>query len=120
MFRTPERDVHVHLWVAGSSEVTRHLAFRDRLRASAADRRAYSDLKRRLAEREWHEPPVAVEPGHEAVGRVRVGGVILSAPRVVGNQAQVAGKAEREWERSGKADPREGYAEPGAATGAGR
>ena len=53
MFRTPERDVHVHLWVAGSEDVTRHLAFRDRLRASEADRQAYSDLKHRLAEREW-------------------------------------------------------------------
>ena len=33
MFRTPERDVHVHLWVTGSEDVTRHLEFRDRLRA---------------------------------------------------------------------------------------
>jgi GrpB-like predicted nucleotidyltransferase (UPF0157 family) len=55
MFRTPERDVHVHLWVAGSPDVTRHLAFRDRLRASKADRRAYSELKHRLAEREWDD-----------------------------------------------------------------
>ena len=53
MFRTPERDVHVHLWVAGTDDVTRHLEFRDRLRASEADRRAYSELKHRLAEREW-------------------------------------------------------------------
>jgi len=53
MFRTPERGVHVHLWVTGSEDVTRHLEFRDRLRASEADRRAYSDLKHRLAEREW-------------------------------------------------------------------
>ena len=43
MFRTPERDVHVHLWVTGSDDVTRHLEFRDRLRASEADRRAYSE-----------------------------------------------------------------------------
>jgi GrpB-like predicted nucleotidyltransferase (UPF0157 family) len=53
MFRTPERDVHVHLWVAGTADVTRHLEFRDRLRASEADRRAYSDLKHELARREW-------------------------------------------------------------------
>ena len=55
MFRTPERDVHVHLWVAGTDEITRHLEFRDRLRASEADRRAYSELKHRLAEREWDD-----------------------------------------------------------------
>ena len=48
MFRTPERDVHVHLWVAGSDDVTRHVEFRDRLRASEADRRAYGELKHRL------------------------------------------------------------------------
>jgi GrpB-like predicted nucleotidyltransferase (UPF0157 family) len=55
MFRTPERDVHVHLWVAGSPDVTRHLEFRDRLRSSDADRDAYARLKRRLAEREWDD-----------------------------------------------------------------
>ncbi len=53
MFRTPERDVHVHLWVAGTEDVTRHLEFRDRLRASEADRRAYAALKHELAAREW-------------------------------------------------------------------
>ena len=55
MFRTPARDVHVHLWVAGSEDVTRHVAFRDRLRASEPDRRAYSELKHGLAEREWDD-----------------------------------------------------------------
>jgi GrpB-like predicted nucleotidyltransferase (UPF0157 family) len=55
MFRTPERDVHVHLWVAGTEDVARHLEFRDRLRASETDRRAYSELKHRLAEREWDD-----------------------------------------------------------------
>jgi len=56
MFRTPERDVHVHLWVAGTPDVTDHVAFRDRLRASEADRRVYSELKHRLAaEREWDD-----------------------------------------------------------------
>jgi GrpB-like predicted nucleotidyltransferase (UPF0157 family) len=55
MFRTPERDVHVHLWVAGTEDVSRHLDFRDRLRASEPDRRAYAALKHRLAEREWDD-----------------------------------------------------------------
>jgi GrpB-like predicted nucleotidyltransferase (UPF0157 family) len=56
LFRTPERDVHVHLWVAGTPDVTDHIAFRDRLRASEADRRAYGELKHRLAaEREWDD-----------------------------------------------------------------
>jgi GrpB-like predicted nucleotidyltransferase (UPF0157 family) len=53
MFRTPERDVHVHLWRDSDPEVNRYLRFRDRLRDSAHDRRAYEQLKRQLAEREW-------------------------------------------------------------------
>lgn len=53
MFRTPERDVHVHIWSASDPEVARHLAFRDQLRRSAADREVYVALKRELAARDW-------------------------------------------------------------------
>jgi GrpB-like predicted nucleotidyltransferase (UPF0157 family) len=53
MLRTPALDVHVHVWRDGSADVQRHLAFRDRLRASAEDRAAYERLKRALAQREW-------------------------------------------------------------------
>jgi GrpB-like predicted nucleotidyltransferase (UPF0157 family) len=53
MFRTPERDVHTHVWRESDPEVERCLRFRDRLRKSAEDRRAYEQLKRALAEREW-------------------------------------------------------------------
>jgi GrpB-like predicted nucleotidyltransferase (UPF0157 family) len=53
MFRTPERDVHVHVWGHSDLAVTRHLMFRDRLRRSPADRDAYERLKRERAAREW-------------------------------------------------------------------
>jgi GrpB-like predicted nucleotidyltransferase (UPF0157 family) len=55
MFRTPARDVHVHVWRDGDPEVGRHLAFRDQLRRSAEDRVAYERLKRDLAGREWND-----------------------------------------------------------------
>jgi len=55
MFRTAERDVHVHVWPAASPEVRRHLVFRDRLRASEDDRRRYERRKRELAGREWED-----------------------------------------------------------------
>jgi len=55
MFRTPARDVHVHVWRDDDPEVRRHLRFRDRLRSSAADRVAYEELKRELARREWND-----------------------------------------------------------------
>jgi GrpB-like predicted nucleotidyltransferase (UPF0157 family) len=53
MFRTPARDVHVHIRAAGDVEVQRLLRFRERLRADARDRAAYEQLKRELAAREW-------------------------------------------------------------------
>lgn len=49
MFRTPERDVHIHIWPAGSDDEERHLVFRDRLRSNARDRREYEQTKRDLA-----------------------------------------------------------------------
>ena len=53
MFRTPELDVHVHVWPSGSPSIAAHLAFRDRLRESGDDRAAYEALKRELATRDW-------------------------------------------------------------------
>ena len=53
MFRTPELDVHVHVWPAGAPNIESDLAFRDRLRASPEDRAAYEALKRELATRDW-------------------------------------------------------------------
>jgi GrpB-like predicted nucleotidyltransferase (UPF0157 family)/predicted N-acetyltransferase YhbS len=55
MFRTPERDVHVHIWSERSTGLARHLAFRDRLRASPEDRAEYELLKRSLAPRKWSD-----------------------------------------------------------------
>jgi len=49
MLRTPERDVHLHTWRAGSEDERRQLVFRDHLRSHPADREAYEVLKRSLA-----------------------------------------------------------------------
>lgn len=53
MFRTPDKDVHVHLYSAGCPEIERYLTFRDRLRQSADDRNRYERTKRSLAMNEW-------------------------------------------------------------------
>ena len=53
MFRTPELDVHVHIFSQGCVEFTRHLAFRDRLRACREDRLLYESVKRKLAREDW-------------------------------------------------------------------
>ena len=52
MLRTPERDVHVHLW-SDPAETERHLLFRDWLRVDADDRDRYAAVKRALAEQAW-------------------------------------------------------------------
>lgn len=53
MLRTPGKDVHVHVFSAGSPQIERHLVFRDRLRCSADDRKLYEQTKRRLAAQSW-------------------------------------------------------------------
>lgn len=53
MVRTPELDVHVHIWPDVAPAVTRYLAFRNRLRSSIADRDLYATTKRRLAQQDW-------------------------------------------------------------------
>jgi GrpB-like predicted nucleotidyltransferase (UPF0157 family) len=53
MLRTPEHDVHVHIYSVGCPEIQRNLIFRDRLRQSVADRRRYEQTKRELAAQDW-------------------------------------------------------------------
>jgi len=53
LVRTPLLDVHAHVLAEGSAAARDHLLFRDRLRADAADRARYAEVKRELARREW-------------------------------------------------------------------
>lgn len=52
MFKTAERDAHVHLW-ADPADAQRHLVFRDWLRSHPDDRALYEHVKRELSKREW-------------------------------------------------------------------
>jgi GrpB-like predicted nucleotidyltransferase (UPF0157 family) len=53
MFRTPEKDVHLHVYSAGSPEIDRYLLLRDRLRENGEERNLYVRTKRELARRDW-------------------------------------------------------------------
>lgn len=53
MLRTPDLDVHVHVWPKDAAAVKATLAFRDRLRADVADRDLYAGTKQALARRDW-------------------------------------------------------------------
>jgi GrpB-like predicted nucleotidyltransferase (UPF0157 family) len=53
MFRTPAKDVHVHVFSPGSQEIERYLLLRERLRRNDEDRQLYARTKRDLASRDW-------------------------------------------------------------------
>jgi GrpB-like predicted nucleotidyltransferase (UPF0157 family) len=53
MFRGSDPTVNLHVFSRGCEEVERMTAFRDHLRADAADRDLYERTKRDLAGRNW-------------------------------------------------------------------
>lgn len=53
MLRTPEKDVHLHVFSAGSPEIDRYLIFRNHLREHCGGRALYEETKRRLASQDW-------------------------------------------------------------------
>jgi GrpB-like predicted nucleotidyltransferase (UPF0157 family) len=53
MLRTPEKDVHIHIYSVGCREIERNIAFRDRLRQNAEARKRYEQIKRELAKKDW-------------------------------------------------------------------
>lgn len=70
MFRTPELDVHVHLFSSGCVEVARHLAFREHLRSHAEDRLRYEALKRKLAQEDWPDMNAYAQAKSEVVEEI--------------------------------------------------
>ena len=51
MFRTPARDVHVHIYAEGSQEIVDYLDLRDWLCGDAEGRERYQAVKRALSTR---------------------------------------------------------------------
>ena len=76
MYRTPDQDVHVHVFTEGSAAAHIRLLFRDWLRHDAGDRRLYEDTKRELARRDWD----ATNDYSEAKGTV-VAAILVRAQR---------------------------------------
>jgi GrpB-like predicted nucleotidyltransferase (UPF0157 family) len=80
MLRTVARDVHVHVYPAGSPEIERQLRFRDQLRRSEADRHAYAGTKRELASRPWRSMQ------HYAEAKTAVIERIMAEPAAAGTR----------------------------------
>lgn len=53
VFKDSNPDTNLHVFSRGSRQAARHLAFRDRLLASDADRDRYAAVKQELATRSW-------------------------------------------------------------------
>ena len=53
LLKGPDADINLHTFSEGSSEITRMLAFRDRLRTDDDERERYLRAKRELAARHW-------------------------------------------------------------------
>lgn len=70
MFRTPELDVHIHVFSPGSLEVKRHLIFRNRLRLNAEDRHAYALVKQKLASQAWEDMNAYAQAKSEIVASI--------------------------------------------------
>jgi GrpB-like predicted nucleotidyltransferase (UPF0157 family) len=75
MFRTPARDVHIHVCPPGDPAIPDYLDLRDWLRTDASDRSLYAAVKRDLAQRPWSDMNRYAEAKtdviHEILGRAR-------------------------------------------------
>lgn len=70
MFRTPGRDVHVHVLEPGAPAIDDYLDLRDWLRVDAADRALYAEVKRGLARRSWPDMNHYAEAKSDVVQQV--------------------------------------------------
>jgi GrpB-like predicted nucleotidyltransferase (UPF0157 family) len=55
LVRTPNRDVHVHVYERGDAAVDEYLLLRDHLRTDADDRALYENVKRILISQQWDD-----------------------------------------------------------------
>ena len=53
LFKGPDREINLHVFTEGASEIARMLRFRDTLRSDPEARASYESTKRELAARTW-------------------------------------------------------------------
>jgi GrpB-like predicted nucleotidyltransferase (UPF0157 family) len=75
MFRTPEQDVHIHVFSAGCDEVKRQIAFRDRLRTNVDERLLYESVKQKLAKEDWPDMDTYAWAKREVVEQITARGI---------------------------------------------
>jgi GrpB-like predicted nucleotidyltransferase (UPF0157 family) len=101
MFRTPQLDVHVHIFSPGCVEVTRQLAFRDRLKRNIEDRLLYESVKRKLANEDWPDMNAYARAKTDVVEEItaralqEVDNCSTATPRFTSAVSRVGGKGEQ-------------------------
>ena len=70
MFRTPQLDVHVHVFSHGCVEFQRHIAFRNHLRRCEDDRLRYESVKRKLAQQDWPDMNTYAQAKTEVIEQI--------------------------------------------------
>ncbi len=81
MFRTSEKDVHVHVYSAACGEIERNLSFRDHLRNNAGDRQRYEEVKRSLAMIDWPDMNAYADAKTEVIESIMLAAVATKACR---------------------------------------
>ena len=81
MFRTPELDVHLHVYSPGCPEVRRQLAFRNWLRINKSARVRYEEVKRKLAKQDWTDMNAYAYAKSEVIEEIVANAAKLSGHR---------------------------------------
>lgn len=70
LFRTPGKDVHVHVYRPGDQAIPAYLDLRDWLRVDESDRTLYADVKRDLARRPWSDMNYYADAKSEVIAQI--------------------------------------------------
>ena len=84
LVRTPERDVHVHVYDRGATAVSDYLLLRDHLRSDAADRALYGDVKRELMTRRWEDTNDYAAAKDDVIAAIKARARAAEAARAAG------------------------------------
>lgn len=109
LVRTPERDVHVHVYGRGDQAVEDYLLLRDHLRQEGSDRTLYESVKRDLVARRWDDTNDYADAKTEVITAIKeraraargVRRVLFVCVRNGGKSQMAAGLARRAFGAAG-------------------
>jgi GrpB-like predicted nucleotidyltransferase (UPF0157 family)/GNAT superfamily N-acetyltransferase len=71
LVRTPDRDVHVHIYERGAQAAADYLLFRDHLRVDTRDRLLYETTKRTLIAEDWADMNAYSDAKTDVIGEIK-------------------------------------------------